>query len=182
MHWDVKMYGGMYRCMGMCTDVWGKQTYGGGTGAYRCMEGCTRAYRCMGVYRCMRECTDVWEDVQIGGVQMYRDILGHNDVWGMYRHSGGVQIYWGIQMYGGCTLVRGCTDVSGVIQIPPRYTDSQTYPKHAYQLQLSTIFLIKFNCFAMYSLSLRPLLNTYVYVIGLSPRPSYIFSLDKDSM
>ena len=38
------------------------------------------------------------------------------------------------------------------------------------------------NLFIAYGLSQRPLLHLYIYVIGLSPRASYIFSLDKDSM
>ena len=33
--------------------------------------------------------------------------------------------------------------------------------------------------FNAYSLSLRPLLHLYVYAIGLSLRPSYIFPLTK---
>ena len=36
------------------------------------------------------------------------------------------------------------------------------------------------NLFNVYSLGLRPLAIAYVYAIGLSPRPLYIFSLDKD--
>ena len=39
-----------------------------------------------------------------------------------------------------------------------------------------------FNLFIAYGLGLRPLLHLYIYVIGLGPRPSYIFSFDKDSM
>ena len=38
---------------------------------------------------------------------------------------------------------------------------------------------VAFNCFAAYSLGLRPLAIAYLYVIGVSPRPLYIFSLDK---
>ena len=36
--------------------------------------------------------------------------------------------------------------------------------------------------FIAYGLSPRPLLNPSIYTIGLSPRPSYIFSPDKGSM
>ena len=67
--------------------------------------------------------TDVLESVQIighadirgmhGVVQTYK---GHTDVWGMYR--------------------------CGVIQTPPKHTDSQTYPPHACQLHLGTIFFL----------------------------------------
>ena len=38
------------------------------------------------------------------------------------------------------------------------------------------------NFFTAYGLGLRPLSNPYIYVMGLNLRPSYIFSLDKDSM
>ena len=38
------------------------------------------------------------------------------------------------------------------------------------------------NFFNMYDFGLRPLLHPYVYAIGLGPRPSYILSLDIDSM
>ena len=38
------------------------------------------------------------------------------------------------------------------------------------------------NFFNAHDLSPRPLLHLYIYVIGLNLGPSYIFSLDKDSM
>ena len=39
-----------------------------------------------------------------------------------------------------------------------------------------------FNLFNVYGLSLRALAIAYAYMIGPSPRPLYIFSLDKDNM
>ena len=38
------------------------------------------------------------------------------------------------------------------------------------------------NLFIVYGLGPRPLPHLYIYAIGLGPRPSYIFSFDKDSM
>ena len=48
-------------------------------------------------------------------------------------------------------------------------------------IQQSEKSLIKyiFNFFIAYGLSPRPLPHPYVYAIGLSPRPSYIFPLTK---
>ena len=41
------------------------------------------------------------------------------------------------------------------------------------------VLVVRFNFFIAYGLGPRPLPHPYVYVIGLGPRPSYIFPLTK---
>ena len=44
--------------------------------------------------------TDVWECINVlGNTGIWGDALGHTDVRGMYRHTGGIQMYRGVQIY-----------------------------------------------------------------------------------
>ena len=85
-------YRGTYRYRG-CTDIWGKQMYGGPykhTRAFKCMMGCTNV---RGKHTDFQGHIDVWWDIQmyglykcLGEIQMYER---------MYRCAGSIWTYGG---------------------------------------------------------------------------------------